>query len=316
MFSSATLNAMSYAINKNFYNYNLIYAYGKIYRGDLRKLKNAYSRVPHNKQTIVVFNSGGGELQEGLKIGRFLKRHRIGAAVLKNGMCASSCALAFLGGRDLYGRKLMILPYGSKLGFHNFYYKDRSYVRTSVIEKDFGSIISYANEVNAPTSILAKMFNTKFTSMHWVNAHERKILGLKRGLPKVKLAINKKVINKNSYYFTQKQYVKNYLNKMNKIIQANRGIYFNNETAYNDAGYQSWLISNLKYIYVKSIKLVRTNKVVAKVIYTFRNGQRFCSKNNYYLTKNRYGWKIYAKTHKPCSRRYRHLLNKYASILP
>ncbi len=319
-FSSITLNALSFAVSKNYYNYNLIYASGKIRHGDLYNLRKTYNRIANGKQTIVVFNSGGGELQEGLRIGRFLKDNRIGSAVIKNGMCASSCALAFLGGRDLYGRKLLILPYGSKLGYHRFYYRNREYVSAASMGRDFASVLDYANYVNAPTSLLAKMFDTKFTNMHWIRGSERRLIGVIRGLPQVNFGVkryaNRTNYNNNVYHFTQTDYVTNYISKMNKIIRANKGIIFDNETAFNDSGYQSWISSNLRYISIKRIRLVRTDKVVADVVYTLRNGTRIYSKNTYYLTQNSRGWKIYAKRHQGKNRISRRILRRISSILP
>jgi len=323
-------SALSYSVNKKISNYNLIYAYGRIRHGDLYKLQKAFNRVSKAKQTIVVFNSVGGELNEGIKIGRFLKNHRIGSAVTKNGLCASSCALAFLGGRDLYGRKLMILPRGSKLGFHSFYYRNEANVNLSVIQEDYANVYNYATYVSAPSYIIGKMFKTKSNQMYWVKRSDKNILGVRSSLRNVsfynryaKAYTKKRKVNFKSratkpisYNLTQKQYVKYYLGKINAVISANRGISFRDSTAMNSFTYQSWLSSQLRYVYLNKIRLRASNIVDTEVIYALKNGQRVCSKNRYTLRQDLDGWHIVTKQHRACNYRSKKILKKIAYSLP
>jgi len=310
---SSQLSALSYSVNKNFSNYNLIYASGKIRHGDLYRLKNTLRKVSKRKQTIVVFNSAGGELNEGLEIGKFLKYRHIGTAVQQNGICASSCALAFLGGRDKYGRKLMILPENSRLGYHSFYYK-RNYVKPATIERDFANVIEYASIVGTPSSILVKMFKTKSSNMYWVKNSDRALLGIKRGLTINKSYHTAKVQKHN--YLTQVSYVKNYFNNINYVLRASRGSSFNNSVAYDDISYKDWLSATLKYVHLKRVKLISQNQVEAEVIYSMKNGKRVCSKNIYDLTQNNRKWKILSKQHRGCNYKSRRELKKLAAYLP
>ena len=77
--------------------------------------------------SIVMFNSPGGDLAGGLKLGEMLRRLGMTSVVAETfpnpdghfqltraGVCASSCAYAFLGGVD------RSLAKGSRLGFHQF----------------------------------------------------------------------------------------------------------------------------------------------------------------------------------------------------
>lgn len=317
------INALSYSVAKNMPKYNFIFAYGEIRHGDLYRLKRVYDRVSKRKQTIVVFNSVGGELNEGIKIGKFLKQHRIGSAVSKNGLCASSCALAFLGGRDLYGRKLMILPRGSKLGFHSFYYKNEANVKLSTIQRDYANVYNYAAYVRAPSYIISKMFKTNYNKMYWVKSSDRRYLGLKDNLANISL----RRYAKNSGYkrdyairkrikLAQSSYVKRYFNKINSVITAAKGMSLKDSTALNRYSYRNWLSSQLKYAYLKKLKPLSRNKVEAEVIYGFRNGARICSKNTYRLGQTAKGWRIISKTHRACKRKYRKVLKKLAYYLP
>ncbi len=330
--STMQLSALSYSVNKNISNYNLIYAYGRIRRGDLYRLQKAYNRVSKRKQTIVVFNSVGGELNEGIKIGRFLKNHRIGTAVTKNGLCASSCALAFLGGRDFYGRKFMILPQGSKLGFHSFYYRNEANVNLAIIQEDYAQVYNYATYVSAPSQIIAKMFKTKSNHMYWIKKSDRRLLGVRENLKNVSLYnryakanIQQKRANRYkkenitravNYSLTQTKYVKHYLSKINGVISANRGISFKDSTAMNSFTYRNWLSSQLKYVYLNRIKLKSVNVVDAEVIYALKNGQRVCSKNRYRLKQTLDGWRIVSKQHRACNYSSRKILKKIAYSLP
>jgi hypothetical protein len=55
----------------------------------------------------VYLNSPGGTLYEGMRLGRMFKDERIKTVVEGGEMCASACAIAFLGGRDRQGVKWM-----------------------------------------------------------------------------------------------------------------------------------------------------------------------------------------------------------------
>ena len=72
----------------------------------------------------MAFDSTGGSLDEGMRMGRVLRKHGVGTLIRADDRCLSSCALAFLGGTTLGpegaapDRRLEI---GGQLGFHAFY---------------------------------------------------------------------------------------------------------------------------------------------------------------------------------------------------
>lgn len=109
--------------NANAWEAMAIVADGEIELGDSDKLELFLQNNPDPGR--VVFNSPGGNLVEGMKIGNILRARGLTAEVgrLKGGLeapefepgvCASACAIAFLGGRERY-------LLGSVLGFHQFY---------------------------------------------------------------------------------------------------------------------------------------------------------------------------------------------------
>jgi len=306
-FLVTTLSALNFTTSiTNRYNY--IFAYGKINSGDLYKLSRIYKTLPKNRQTIVVFNSSGGELREGLKIGIYLKKHHIGSAVSKNGVCASSCALAFLGGRDLYGRKLMILPYGSKLGYHSFYYKDNRYVSVEKIQNDFSYLFKYFTYVGGPNALLSKMLDTKSSNMYWITQRNNRYLPLKKGV-----YFSKTNNVKNT--FSKIESIKNYFNKINLTLRAESG-YSNSYVALNYTDYNNWLAQNLRYIYISNIKVLKNNRVRVKTYYMLKNYKKICTYNTYKLKRASNSWNIVAKSVKPCNRYARRVSKVYLYKLP
>jgi hypothetical protein len=322
-FTSTLLNAMSYSVNYNYLGYNLIYASGQIRHGDLYKLQKKYRNLNKSRQTIVVFNSNGGELQEGLNIGKFLKDKHIGSAVRKNGVCASSCALAFLGGRSKNNTKLRILPHSSKLGFHSFYYKNGNYVRLNKVQNDISNLLSYASYVGAPNYLMSKMFKTSSKKMYWVNRSDIRALNLKRGLSSLKFNnYAKNRVKQHTYQpyeinrLNAVSFIKEYISKINNTITSHSG-YSNYSNVALNTRYKGWLSNNLKYAHIKNIKQITSRKVEAKVVYSLKNGQVLCSTNVYNLTKTYNGnWKIINKTYKACSSRSKRTLKVLAKALP
>lgn len=332
IFFISNIHGMSFSANSNYRGVNLIYGSGTIHNGDLHRLKNIYRQVPKQRQTLLVLSSNGGELREGIALGEFIKQNRIGTAVRKNHTCASSCALAFLGGRSKSGSKLLILPRGSKLGFHKFHYRNRSYVNPAQVQSDMGALMSYVNYINAPRSLVTKMLNTDPKHLYWISNNDRSHYSIRVGYNRISFKNHsiKRVAQRtvksyirstppsstSKYLLNQKTYIRYYLSKVNTLISANRGAYFRDNVALNDIYNRNWLETNLNYVYVKSIRLSKTNKVEAKVIYALKNGKRICSNNSYNLFQNNSGWSINSKSHKGCNHSSRKLLKRYASLLP
>jgi len=320
----------SYALNlipnSNYSKYNLIYANGRIHRGDLYRLKKMVKAMPRNKQTIVIFESTGGELNEGIKIGEFIYKNRIATAVKQNSICASSCAIAFLGGRDLYGRKMMILPSTSKLGYHSFYYKRSSRVNVSEVQKDLSRVVNYFSYVRAPNQLMSKMLNTKPFNMYWITKRTNRYLSLRKSVKlKYSFKSNKytqkesntyKKYRKSYSYSNQKETLKKYFHAINKAISSNGGYAYNNIAFNNNTTtYKFWLESNLNYVYVNSIKKLNSNTIEAHVTYSLKNGYKAYATNRYKLAKNPTGWYIVSKKIIP-NRNSRRIIQSYITKLP
>jgi hypothetical protein len=94
---------------------------GPIQGGETLVLEGLVSKLPPNKSAAIILHSTGGNLLEGLKLGRFFYRARIATFVLGyGGGCHSACAIAFLGGRDSDRKPSRTKMTGGNLGFHQF----------------------------------------------------------------------------------------------------------------------------------------------------------------------------------------------------
>jgi len=105
---------------------------GPLRRGDAEAMREALARLkasspPHDDRPLatVELSSLGGDLDEGLRLGRLFRDHRVATVVRRHDICLSACALAFLGGtshREDGERAVdQRLEIGGKLGFHTFY---------------------------------------------------------------------------------------------------------------------------------------------------------------------------------------------------
>lgn len=94
---------------------------GGIRGGETLQLTQIISRLPADRQVAVILNSPGGNLEEGLKLGRLFHQTRIATFVMGyGGNCHSACSLAFLGGRGKNGKPSRTQMVASELGFHQF----------------------------------------------------------------------------------------------------------------------------------------------------------------------------------------------------
>lgn len=83
---------------------------GALAYGDGERFTAMTAALP--KTTMVVFNSPGGNLLAGLTIGETIRKRGYTTLVGDGSTCASSCAIAWLGGSKRY------LASGGRLGFH------------------------------------------------------------------------------------------------------------------------------------------------------------------------------------------------------
>ena len=159
---------------------NAIAATGKIEFGDSEDLLRYLRTLPRKPNTAIYLSSPGGSLIEGLKLGYLFKELRIKTVVegdRPNNLCASACALAFLGGHDPEGRPWRSSTTNSLLGYHQFYCAGGQ--RCSEEQAAVSVILRYGRDMGAPLEIFIEMFNHPPNDMHWFSTDELCSLGIK-----------------------------------------------------------------------------------------------------------------------------------------
>jgi hypothetical protein len=157
-----------------------IFASGTVEPGDALFLQGLLRKMPRKPHTAVYLSSPGGDLYEGMRLGRFFRKNRIKTVIEGGAMCASACAIAFLGGRDRNGKRWMSSTTTSKLGFHAFRNGDGTkHADTDKIQRIVADVLMYAQEVRAPSDILQANFGTSAADMYWLRQNELLALGIK-----------------------------------------------------------------------------------------------------------------------------------------
>jgi ATP-dependent protease ClpP protease subunit len=116
----------------------------------------------------VVFDSPGGSVSEALTIGRALRTYRVWASVGADGMCASSCVLAFVGAAHR--------QYG-KIGVHRPYFEDARGLAVGDIGASWRrldrDIREYLHEMNVSDTLGDVMMATAPEKVKWLTYEEQ-----------------------------------------------------------------------------------------------------------------------------------------------
>ena len=111
--------------------------------------KNQRENLP-----LLHLSSGGGKLTDGMKVGRLIREKNFRTLIPTNSMCASSCAIAFLGGAYRYvnynAELLLHAPYiEKKLTPEEIYYKKMLQIENIgiVCASDMKELKDYFNEM-------------------------------------------------------------------------------------------------------------------------------------------------------------------------
>jgi len=181
MFGIDTAAALEFSRHKNdSKTLNAIFARGQVQSGDADKLRRYLRVLPTKQNTAIYLSSPGGNLYESMALGRYFKNKRIKTLVEGGEMCTSACALAFLGGRDQYGKKWMSTSTTSILGFHAFSNGDE--IKNEDTDHTLftvSNVLEYGKEVGVPIDIFIKKFGTPSSSMYSFKNDELLILGIK-----------------------------------------------------------------------------------------------------------------------------------------
>ena len=136
---------------------------------------------------FVQLHSPGGSLLEGMELGREFRRRRCATSVGRTtsvdgtpwennepGFCASSCALALMGGKERY-----VGP--NELGVHQFYLAEEAIQHQGDPGVEYGIakgqfyqalIISYLIETGIDPNLISAMVSAGPSEVHWLTADE------------------------------------------------------------------------------------------------------------------------------------------------
>ena len=161
---------------------------GEIIPGDSKKLEDKMSAATKvfldkgmkARVGVVYFNSDGGDLIEGLKLGRVIRAALAKTMVDKASHCYSSCVFAFAGG-------VWRLPVG-EVGIHSFYAKEAynaaDFKNTSERYNRISKVVNeFLLEMRINRSLLDTMIQIPSKSMKVLSYEELQIFGLFGGDP-------------------------------------------------------------------------------------------------------------------------------------
>jgi len=119
---------------------------------------------------VVILNSRGGSAMAGIRIGQAIRMRNFATWVPNASLCASACAMAWLGGtRRLMGSQ-------AKIGFHSVYRIDKGVaVETGAGNAAFGA---YLAQLGLSERTIMYLSSAAPDSMNWLTPKEAESLGI------------------------------------------------------------------------------------------------------------------------------------------
>jgi len=167
---------------------NAIQVKGVINDGDTFELQAYIASLPKKPHIVIFLSSPGGNLAEGMKLGRFFYDRKIETVIETKTFCASACALAFLGGRDDTGKPLRTKAANSGLGFHSFtreFDKDKSYTADDlkvVVQRTQSTVYvvaDYLKTINTDMDVIRIMLKAQNSEMNFISNDDALTLNIR-----------------------------------------------------------------------------------------------------------------------------------------
>jgi hypothetical protein len=155
-----------------------VFVSGPIEDGDTDRFLD-FVRLHHLEAAWIEFDSPGGSLLEGMKLGRVIRQRRFFTAVgsiddhgaASNAVCASACAYAFAGGVSRF-----LYQSSGKLGIHQF--QSSNGLSESDAQLVSGIVVSYLHDMGVDSEAFALASATNPSGITWLTAKEAEQLGL------------------------------------------------------------------------------------------------------------------------------------------
>jgi hypothetical protein len=125
--------------------------------------------IARHRPEVLSFNSLGGNPYKAMELGRIIRAHRMTVLQPRELDCASSCALAFMGG------SVRVAAPGS-LGFHQTSFSSNydGDVETAVaaVQKATGDVVAYMQEMGVDPALLQFSLNTAPNDLRYLSGQE------------------------------------------------------------------------------------------------------------------------------------------------
>lgn len=160
--TAATFTEMRSADNGTF-----VLVRGELVGGDADRFN---ATVQKYTKGSIVFDSAGGNLVAGVGIGETIRLKGFSTGVAPGAMCASSCALAWLGGRERF------LPASARLGFHAAYRIEG----TNAQETGIGNALigAYLTRIGLPLEAVLYITQASPNDMTWLTEEAARKVGI------------------------------------------------------------------------------------------------------------------------------------------
>lgn len=167
LLGSAQAHAAEIAVVDELANGVVIAIDGDLEVADGEKFANLASLHP---RAIVMLSSRGGSLLAGLRIGSLARAKGYWTAVLNDDLCASACAIAWLGGTRRF------LGSNARLGFHAAYSSDGE--RDSVSGPGNALVGAYLDRLGLSLSAIYALTDAGPDRLKWLDVPTAKGLGI------------------------------------------------------------------------------------------------------------------------------------------
>jgi len=161
---------------------------GQIVAGDLARLQRVTAKIPPNQRIVLMLDSPGGSIDEGIAIGRYVYAAKLTTVAIQGPGCHSSCAFIFLAGRDASEQPMRIMMKGARVGFHqgalssvpaNQTYSATDIQTATQIGQDMvRRVNTYFQEIKADPEFLTMMLSAPNRSITLLNEFDALRLGI------------------------------------------------------------------------------------------------------------------------------------------
>ena len=161
---------------------------GDIRDGDLARLQALTAKIPSSQRVVLLLESPGGSVDEGIAIGRYIYATKITTVAIQGPGCHSACTYMFLAGRDVITEQpSRIMVKGARLGFHqtrlsnlpnqNYSVQDIA-AATQISQDSIKKLDAYFREIKADQEFLTLTLSSPNSSVTLLNELDALRLGI------------------------------------------------------------------------------------------------------------------------------------------